>query len=60
MPKGKGYKMKGYSNGKGVMGHEKSPSGINAFAAEKKDLGRLQLIPMDYRGTPDQAFGYKY
>ena len=50
------YAMKG----KGVMGHEKKPSKCNAFAAQKKDMSRIQAEPMDYRGTPEQAFGYKY
>lgn len=54
--KDKSYKMKGM----GVMGHEKSPSKCNAFAAQKRDMGRVDRIPMDYRGTPDKAFGYKY
>lgn len=52
----KSYGMKGM----GVMGHEKKPSKCNAFAAQKKDLSRVQMKPMDYRGSPDKAFDYKY
>jgi len=60
MPKDKGYAMpKGMGNS-GVMGHEKKPKPCNAFAAQKKDMGRIQRRPMDYRGTPDKAFEYKY
>lgn len=44
----------------GVMGHDKKPMQCNAFAAQKKDLSRLQREPMEYRGTPEQAFKYKY
>lgn len=50
------YAMKG----SGIMGHEKAPKSCNAMAAQKKDMGRISMKPMDYRGTPDQAFGYKY
>lgn len=50
------YGMKG----KGIMGHEKKPSECNAFAAQRKDLSRVQRKPMDYRGSPDKAFDYKY
>ena len=57
MPKDKGYGMK--SSGK-VMGHDKSPGKINAFAAQKRDMRKIQRIPMEYRGTPDKAFDYKY
>jgi len=52
------YGMKGM--GMGVMGHEKMPKGINAFAAQKKDMKKVDMKPMDYRGSPDKAFDYKY
>lgn len=45
---------------KGVMGHEKNPSKCDAFAAQKKDLGRVQKRGMDHKGNPDKAFGYNY
>ena len=60
MAKYKNSSSYGMKSGKGSMGHEKSPSKCNAFAAQKKDLSKVQRLPMDYRGTPDQAFGYKY
>jgi hypothetical protein len=50
------YAMKGAK----VMGHEKSHRPCNAFAAQRKDMGRISPRKMDYRGTPEQAFGYKY
>lgn len=43
-----------------VMGHEKDPKKVNSFAAQKRDLNRVDMKPMDYRGTPEQAFDYKY
>jgi len=60
MPKDKGYAMPKGMSGSGVMGHEKSPKSCNAFAAQKKDMGRVQRIPMKHRGNPDKAFDYKY
>lgn len=67
MPKDKGYgrgtKMPGMDSGmsgKGVMGHEKKPKYVDAYSAQKRDLGRMDWKPMGYRGTPDQAFDYKY
>lgn len=44
----------------GVMGHDKQPKSCNAFKAQKKDMGRVNVKRMDYRGSPDQAFDYKY
>ena len=68
MPKDKGYsrgtKMSGMDNnsvgGKGVMGHASKSYTVDAFAAQKRDMGRMDVLPMCYRGTPEQAFGYKY
>lgn len=67
MPKDKGYsrgtKMSGMDSGmsgKGVMGHASKSYQVNAFSAQKRDMGRMDVLPMSYRGTPDQAFGYKY
>ena len=70
MPKGKGggYGSKtggepmSYSHGtnKKLMGHDSKPYHINAFKAQKRDMGRIRDRPMSYRGTPDQAFDYKY
>ena len=54
---------KDYQSGKGsgkVMGHDKKPEKCNVFAPQKKDMGRIQRRPMDYRGTPDKAFKYNY
>lgn len=45
---------------KGVMGHEKKPMSCNPLKAQQADLSRLKMEPMDYRGTPKQAFDYKY
>lgn len=44
----------------GVMDHEKKPMKCNAFAAQKKDLGRLKREPSNNRGYPEQAWDYKY
>ena len=33
------------------------PYKVNAFAAQRADLSRVNERPMDYRGTPTQAFG---
>lgn len=54
--------LKGYDHGKmsDVMGHDSEIYHVNALAAQKSDLGRLNQIPMQYRGTPEQAFDYKY
>lgn len=72
MPTGKGYSYgssssksmgkKGYDHGKmkDVMGHDSTPYHINALGAQKRDMGRINQLPMQYRGTPDQAFDYKY
>lgn len=54
--KEKSYGMKDM----GVMGHATKTYKCDAFAAQKSDLGRLDKRPMDYRGTPKQAFGYEY
>ncbi len=48
------------SMGSGIMGHDKSPKEINAFRSQKRDLGRMQVRPMEYRGYPDAAFAYEY
>lgn len=45
---------------KGVMGHEKKPYKCDAYAAQKKDLGRLKKEPMTNRGYPQMAWDYKY
>ena len=44
----------------GVMGHEKTPRSCNAFEAQKRDYGRVEKKPMNYRGNPDEAWEYKY
>lgn len=44
----------------GVMGHEKKPKKCDAFAAQKRDLSRVQKMPMNHRGYPEQAYGYEY
>ena len=54
--KNESYGMKGM----GVMGHDSKVYQCNAFAAQKKDLSKVDRISMDYRGTPEKAFGYKY
>jgi hypothetical protein len=49
----------GMSN-KGVMGHDKQPKSLNVFKSQKRDMGKVDVRSMDYRGSPDQAFDYKY
>ncbi len=44
----------------GVMGHDKKPYYSDAFGAQKKDYGRVEKIPMNHRGNPDEAWDYKY
>ena len=44
----------------GVMGHEKQPRSCDAFAAQKKDYGRVDKTSMTNRGNPQQAWDYKY
>jgi hypothetical protein len=46
--------------GKGGFGHEKQPSKINYMAAQKADMGRMKIRPMEMRGYPSQAMDYKY
>lgn len=43
---------------KGVMAQTKVASYINPCA--HYDASRMRYQPMDYRGTPRQAFEYKY
>lgn len=68
MPKYKDYKE--YSSGHNekymggkmgykVMGHDKKPMGIKTDS-QKFDMGRLDLLSMEYKGYPDKAFDYKY
>ena len=57
------YKSEKYKMDKGqgkVMGHEKKPMKCDSFAAQRSDLSRLRPEPMNNRGYPSQAFGYKY
>jgi len=44
----------------GVMGHDKKPMKCDAFAGQKRDMGRVQREPMTNRGYPDRAMAYKY
>lgn len=44
----------------GVMGHDKKPMKCDAFAAQKKDMNRLQREPQENRGYPEKAWDYKY
>ena len=60
MPKDTGYAMPKGLSGAGIMGHEKKPYKCDAFSAQKRDMKRLDKRPMDYRGSPDKAFQYKY
>lgn len=68
MPKDKGYsygsskmdRKNNYMSNDGVMGHDSKPYHINVLAAQKRDNGRINQLPMEYRGTPEQAFDYKY
>lgn len=56
----KNHNMKYMKGEMGVMGHDKMPKKTNVFAAQKRDIGRVQMKPMDYRGSPDDAFDYNY
>jgi len=48
-----------YGMGK-VMGHDKQPMKCDAFAAQKGDLGRLNMLPKEHKGSPKEAYAYKY
>ena len=48
------------NRGSGIMGHEKKPEKCDPFVAQKSDVKKVQKRPMDNRGTPNKAFGYKY
>lgn len=45
---------------KGVMHHDSKPMKCNAFEAQKDDLGRIKMKPMNDRGYPSEAYSYKY
>ena len=64
MPKKPGYKdgrdKSNAPSGSGVMGHDKQPKSCNGMAAQRRDMGRVDERKMDYRGTSEKAFGYKY
>ncbi len=47
-------------NSGGVMGHDGGVSSIETMSPQKRDMGRLQIRPMEYRGYADKAFEYKY
>ena len=51
--------MGGMKGKKGLKDNTQAskPYKCNAFAAQRTDLGRVNERPMDYRGTPHQAFG---
>lgn len=44
----------------GAMGHDKKPMKCDPFAAQKKDMGRVQYRMQTDRGYPRQAMQYKY
>lgn len=48
-----------YGMGK-IMGHEKQPKKCDAFAAQKSDMSKLDMMPSSNRGHPSQAYDYKY
>ena len=52
-------KDESYGMGK-IMGHEKQPKKCDAFAAQKSDMSKLDMMPSNYRGHPRQAYDYKY
>jgi len=43
-----------------VMGHDKQPMKVNPFKELKKDYGKINKLPMDYKNTPKKAFEYNY
>jgi hypothetical protein len=53
------YSKKKYSEKKNI-GNTKMTFKCDPFAAQKSDMNKVQVRPMDNRGTPSQAFGYKY
>ncbi len=50
--------VEGGSMGKGVMGQASKPYHVNP--CPNYDIKRVQERPFDNRGTPQQAFDYKY
>lgn len=44
----------------GVMGHDGGVSSIATISPQRRDMGRMQMLPMEYRGYSDKAFAYKY
>jgi len=69
MPKSKDYAkggndrymgmMKGKKGG-GVMKNHGNTSSIATISPQKRDMGRLDVRPMEYRGYSEKAFAYKY
>ena len=52
------YAMKGM--GKGELGQASAPKKVPTTSAEKYDMGRMQIRPMNKLGYASEAFAYKY
>ena len=50
----------GMEGSMGVMGHEKEPRKIDAYAAQTRDMGRMDYKKSIDRGYPDKAMDYQY
>ena len=62
---GHNYKYKSMirgSSGKSMelMKNHGNTSSIQTTSAQKFDMGRMRVIPMEYRGYSNKAFDYKY
>lgn len=51
--------MKGMKGGGEVMKHDGSVHGIETTGAQKFDMGKVQMRPMERKGYSVQAFDYK-
>ncbi len=59
------YNMQYKSNIKGankmqVMQNHGNTYPIATTSPQKRDMGRMDISPMEYKGYADQAFDYKY
>ena len=61
MPMNKGYNKMSYgsSSKKKTMGHDGGVTKISTNG-QKYDMGRVQKLPSNSQGYPQQAFNYKW
>lgn len=43
-----------------LMTHHNGVSPIATTSPQKRDMGRMDVSPMEYKGYADKAFDYKY